>query len=70
MQEIFDDIPDVVKDLTKMVADAALRQAEPGEAAHMLDNFIKQMPPDPKLRDFADFYFLMRMEQLKNDNGD
>lgn len=68
MREIFADIPDVIKDLTKMVADAALAQKDPAEAVQILDKFIKQLPPDPKLKEFADFYFIMRMEQMKNDN--
>lgn len=68
MREIFSDIPDVVKDLTRMVADAALTEPDPVKAVYILDNYIKKMPPDPKLKEFADFYFNMRMEQMKNDD--
>ena len=38
------------------------------KAAYMMESFVKDYD-HPRLQEFADFYFNMRMEQLKNENN-
>ena len=67
MIELFSEIPEPAREIVKIAADMALAQEEPGAAARMFNNFVNKMPPDPNLKDFADFYFIMRLEQMKNE---
>ena len=68
MRELFDDVPDVFKEMVKSVADVALAQSDVAKAAYMMESFVKDYD-HPRLQEFADFYFNMRMEQLKNENN-
>lgn len=67
MTELFANLPEVIKDLTKITVDIALQQDDPGQAARILNNFVSKLPPDPQIQEFADFYINMRLEQKKNE---
>ena len=68
MNEIFTEIPAFVKKQAKMVFDLAMLQPSFIDAVHMLDNYTNSCV-NPEEKEFCDFYFNMRMEQLKNESN-
>lgn len=67
MVEIFYDIPPHIKELAKNWVDLALRQTNPFDAVKMISNFADSCSTEEE-RDFVDFYFKLRLEQLKNED--
>lgn len=67
MIEIFDDIPERVREQVRVVFDLAIRQKTLPQIIKVLkeytDNCINE-----REQEFADFYFSMRMEELLNEN--
>lgn len=64
MEELFKDITEEQRAQVKMVADTAFSQNDPMLIVKLLNNYTKNCATDYE-RDFAEFYFNMRMEQLK-----
>lgn len=63
-KELFVNIPDEVKEKTKMIADFALTQFPLSEAIKMLARYTNTCFNEEE-QDYVDFYFSMRLEQLK-----
>ena len=66
MVEIFQDVPQEVKDIAETAWKVALLQKNPMEAAQFLDNVVKYFAAtslEDEAVDFLRFYFNMRMEQ-------
>lgn len=68
MIELFSDISPRLKENAEFIFDMALRQKNLYETAKILQNFT-QLIEDDNEREFVEFYFNMRMEQIKNDNN-
>ena len=64
VSELFVNIPEEVKERTKLVADFALTQLQLPEAVKMLAQYTNTCF-DEEEQDYVDFYFNMRFEQLK-----
>ena len=67
MIEIFEDIPVAVKQTIAQIIDASFDSMEPKAAAKLIIDFSKKMPD--RTQDFIDFYFNLKMEQLKDENN-
>ena len=67
MIELYADIPQAVKDRTAFVFQMALRQPNILQAVKVLHDFTAACI-DEYEREYVEFYFNMRMEQLKNGN--
>lgn len=68
MTEIFENIPEYVKKQTECFVDLALQQKDLFSTINALKEYRNTCSNDEE-RDFLDFYFSMRMEQLKNENS-
>ena len=68
MTEIFTDIPQAVKDQAKFWADIAFKQNSVFDAAEMMASYAKTCSNEEEKK-FVDFYFTMRLEELKNGNN-
>ena len=68
MIEIYKNIPDYVKTLTDFWVNRAIKCNNPILAVTMISNFKSQLLTQEE-KDFVDFYFDMKMEQLKNENN-
>ena len=68
MIEIYSDIPEWVKLQAKSWFDLALRQKNPGVGIKMLNDYKNSTLSDYE-REFVDFYFNLRMEELLNENN-
>ena len=64
VSEIFVNIPEEVKERTKLVADFALTQLPLPDAIKMLAQYANTCF-DEEEQDYVAFYFNMRFEQLK-----
>ena len=64
MIEIFSEIPVHIKEQAKLWVDLALRQTNPAESIKIMEEFRNLLKENEK--DFCDFYFNMRLEELKN----
>jgi len=67
MIEIFEDIPVAIKQTIAQIIDATFNSMEPKAAAELIMDFSKDMPD--RTRDFVDFYFNLKMEQLNDENN-
>ena len=68
MVELFSEIPQEVKDAAKFWVDMALRQNNPIDGVKMISEFINSCN-NKEEKEFVDFYFNMRMEQLRNESN-
>lgn len=68
MIEIFDDIPENIKILIKTWADVAFNKSNPLESIEMLAFFENAKTLSDRVKEYAEFYFKLRMEQLKNES--
>lgn len=68
MIELFSEIPQQIKDAAKFWVDMALQQKNPIDGVKMISEFIKTCSNEEE-REFIDFYFNMRMEQLRNESN-
>lgn len=69
MTEIFNDIPENIKILIKTWADVAFNKPNPLESAEMLTFFENAKTLSDRIKEYAEFYFKLRMEQLKNESN-
>lgn len=67
MTEIFADIPEWVKLQAQSWFDLAIRQKNPGVGVKMLNDYKNSTLSDYE-REFVDFYFQLRMEEILNAN--
>ena len=68
MQEIFKQIPDRIKEQAKHWVDLALKQKNPYDAAAMVAEYANSCFNEEE-KDFVDFYFNLRLEELLNENN-
>lgn len=70
MVEIYKDIPEEIRTQTKLVANFIFSQLTPEAGLKFMDSYISSCQ-DEEEKEFARFYFNMRLEQLLNeDNND
>lgn len=69
MTELFADIPDEVREGTEFMVNLALMQKNPLSAVRMVKEYADSCLNDYE-REFVDFYFNLRLEQLKNEDTD
>lgn len=67
MVEIFEDIPVAIKQTIAQMIDTCFDSMDLKDAAKVIIDFSKDMPD--KTRDFVDFYFNLKMEQLNDENN-
>lgn len=63
MIEIFDTIPEEIKKSTETIFNIALMQKSVSAAAKLLNNYVESCINDEE-REFANFYFQMKFEEL------
>lgn len=63
--ELFTDIPEHIKFLAKFWVDLALQQTNALAAIQMIEDY-RNSCLNEKEKEFVDFYFKMRIEDLKN----
>ena len=68
MIELFPNVPQHIRDLAKEWVDLALRQSNPFEGVKMVSNFANSCSTEEE-KEFVDFYFRLRMEQIKNESN-
>lgn len=67
MVEIFEDIPQRVKDQAELIFELALLQPNFISAVKILNDYTN-ICVDDREREFVEFYFNMKMESLLNEN--
>lgn len=67
MIEIFEDIPQEIKDQASFVFEMALLQPDLLSAVNVLKNYTNACRNERE-KEFVEFYFNMRMENLLNEN--
>lgn len=68
MVEIFEDIPQRVKDQAELIFELALLQPNFISAVKTLNDYTNTCIDDRE-REFVEFYFNMKMESLLNENS-
>lgn len=68
MIEIFANIPEEVKEQTKLVVNFIFSQLNPEQGLKFIESYISSCQ-DEEEKSFVRFYFNMRMEQLSNENN-
>lgn len=68
MTEIFENIPEYIKRQTECIVELALHQKDLMSTIGVLKNYRETCSSEEE-QDFLDFYFSLRMEQLKNENS-
>ena len=68
MTEIFTNIPEEVKEQTKLIVNFIFSQLDPESGLKFIESYISSCQ-DEEEKSFVRFYFNMRMEQLLNENN-
>lgn len=68
MVEIFANIPEEVKEQTKLIANFIFSQLEPEAGLKFMESYISSCQ-DEEEKEFVRFYFNMRMEQILNEGN-
>lgn len=68
MIEIFANIPEEVKEQTKLIVNFIFSQLDPESGLKFIESYISSCQ-DEEEKEFIRFYFNMRMEQLLNENN-
>ena len=68
MIEIFTNIPEEVKEQTKLIVNFIFSNFEPEAGLKFMESYIASCENEEE-KDFIRFYFNMRMEQLLNENN-
>lgn len=66
MIELFPDIPERVRKQTAFIVDIALSKNDPLSAVKILNEYTNSCYTEEE-RNFVQFYFKMKMEQMKNE---
>lgn len=72
MTEIFETISRDARDAAESAFNLAILLKTPANSADFLHNFTEYyiaVHPEPNIREFLQFYFNMRMEDLKNEDS-
>ena len=69
MTELYADIPDEVREGAEFIVNLALAQRNPLSAVRMVKEYADSCLNDYE-KEFVDFYFNLRLEQLRNENSD
>ena len=69
MNEIFENIPQRMREQAEFVVNLALQQKDIVSAVTALKAYADTCQSDEE-REFVDFYFNLRMEQMLNENRD
>lgn len=67
MEELFVNIPDAIKEQAKFVFEMAMRQKDIVHMVNVLNEYTTTCQNEEE-KNFVEFYFNMKMEQLKNGN--
>ena len=65
MTELFDDISQEMKEMITSYIDMAFIAIEPLKIPQLINDFVNTMPTD-NTKNFADFYFRLKIEELRN----
>ena len=68
MVELFADIPNRIREQAKFWVDLALQQNNPADTIKMVADYANSCINEEE-REFVDFYFKMRLQQLENENN-
>ena len=68
MKELFTDVPEIVRAQARFWVEMGLRQRNPLDGLKMISEYANSCSNEEE-KAFVDFYFHMRMEQLKNENN-
>ena len=68
MTELYSDIPEHIKILTKFWIDLVLKQKNPIDGITIINNYTNSGLSEYQ-KEYVDFYFNLRMEQLNNENN-
>ena len=68
MIELFTNIPEEVKEQTKLIINFIFSQLDPESGLKFIESYISSCENEEE-RDFIRFYFNMRMDQLLNENN-
>ena len=68
MTEIFENIPEYIKKQTEGIVELALLQKDLMGTISVLKNY-RETCSNEEEQEFLDFYFNLKMEQLKNENS-
>ena len=67
MIELFTDVPVIIKQELAHIIDIAVNSMNLKDCAELIAAFAKERPNNEQ--DFIDFYFHLKMEQLKNEDN-
>lgn len=65
MTEIFEDVSSEMKQMISAFIDMALIDVEPEKIPKLISDFVNIMPTE-QAANFADFYFRLKLEELRN----
>lgn len=68
MIELFANLPEEVKEQHERIINFALENFEPQQCLSFLKSYINSCENEEE-KEFIDFYFSLRMEQLLNENN-
>lgn len=68
MVEIFANIPEEVREQTRLIANFIFSQLEPEAGLKFMESYISSCQ-DEEEKEFVRFYFNMRMEQILNEGN-
>lgn len=66
MIELFPDVPERIKQQAKFIADLAFQKTNPAQIVTILNEYTSSCYSKEE-RDFCEFYFNLRMEQVLNE---
>lgn len=69
MTELFINLSDEMKQMITSYVDMALVAVEPLQIPQLISDFANTMPTE-EASNFVDFYFKLKLEELRNGNND
>lgn len=69
MIELFKNLAEETKQMVTSYIDMAVIAVAPQDLPQLISNFAKSMPTE-EASDFVDFYFKLKLEELRNGNND
>lgn len=68
MTELFDTLSQETRDMITSYIDMAIVAVDPIKLPHLISQFADSMPTE-EATDFVDFYFRLKLEELRNGNN-
>lgn len=68
MTELFETLPQEMQDMITSYIDMALVAVEPMKLPELINKFADTMPTE-EASEFVDFYFRLRLEELRDGNN-